>query len=79
MLLLLLTGLELSKKELDDLGIFASLLGHIGDGNFHESIMYNRHDPEERERVEKCVYNMVDRALEMEGSCTVRDVSRRIK
>ncbi|KAL1968034.1 hypothetical protein VTN77DRAFT_2163 [Rasamsonia byssochlamydoides] len=62
--------IELSKKELDDLGIFASLLGHIGDGNFHESIMYNRHDPAERERVEKCVYNMVDRALEMEGSCT---------
>ncbi|KAL1981225.1 hypothetical protein VTN96DRAFT_2938 [Rasamsonia emersonii] len=62
--------IELSKKELDDLGLFASLLGHIGDGNFHESIMYNRHDPEEKERVEKCVYNMVDRALEMEGSCT---------
>jgi D-lactate dehydrogenase (cytochrome) len=70
-----LTGPELSKKELDDLGIFASLLGHIGDGNFHESIMYNRHDPDEKERVERCVHNMVDRALEMEGSCTVRNPS----
>lgn len=56
---------------MDDLGIFASILGHIGDGNFHESIMYNRHDPVEKERVEKCVHDMVDRALEMEGSCTV--------
>lgn len=40
--------------------------------------MYNRHDPEERQRVEKVVYDMVDRALEMEGSCTVSylDTSR---
>ncbi|KAJ5396890.1 hypothetical protein N7509_005003, partial [Penicillium cosmopolitanum] len=62
--------IEISKKELDDLGIFASILGHIGDGNFHSSIMYNRNDPAEKERVEKVVYDMVDRALEMEGSCT---------
>ncbi|KAL1998262.1 hypothetical protein VTN02DRAFT_6520 [Thermoascus thermophilus] len=62
--------IEISKKELDNLNIFASILGHIGDGNFHESIMYNRHDPEQYARVEKCVYDMVDRALAMEGSCT---------
>jgi FAD/FMN-containing dehydrogenase len=66
-----LTGTEISKKELDDLGLFASILGHIGDGNFHASIMYDRNDPAEKERVEKVVYDMVDRALEMEGSCTV--------
>ena len=62
--------LEISKNELDDLGLFASALGHIGDGNFHESILYNRQDPEERKKVEDCVYRMVDRALEMEGTCT---------
>ncbi|KAJ5459844.1 D-lactate dehydrogenase [Penicillium daleae] len=62
--------IEVSKKELDSLGLFASILGHIGDGNFHASIMYDRQDPAERARVEKVVYDMVDRALEMEGSCT---------
>lgn len=62
--------IEISKKEMDELGLFASILGHIGDGNFHESIMYNRQDPEERKKVEKCVKNMVRRALEMEGTCT---------
>ncbi|RAL10613.1 FAD-binding oxidoreductase [Aspergillus homomorphus CBS 101889] len=61
---------EISKKELDNLGLFASILGHIGDGNFHASIMYDRSDPKELERVEEVVYDMVDRALEMEGSCT---------
>lgn len=67
----LLTDSEKSKEELDGLGLFASVLGHIGDGNFHSSIMYNRNDPAERERVEKVVFDMVDRGLEMEGSCTV--------
>jgi D-lactate dehydrogenase (cytochrome) len=62
--------IEVSKKEMDDLGLFASILGHIGDGNFHESIMYDRSNPVEREKVEKCVKNMVKRALDMEGTCT---------
>ncbi|KAI1261644.1 RNA dependent RNA polymerase-domain-containing protein [Xylariaceae sp. FL1019] len=59
-----------SEEEMDEMGLFASILGHIGDGNFHESILYNRQDPVEREKVEKCVKRMVDRALEMDGTCT---------
>ncbi|KAK3052547.1 D-lactate ferricytochrome c oxidoreductase [Extremus antarcticus] len=62
--------IAVSKTDLDSLGLFASALGHIGDGNFHESILYNRADPEERKKVEEVVYRMVDRALEMEGTCT---------
>lgn len=62
--------IEISKKEMDDMGLFASILGHIGDGNFHESIMYNPHIPEERAKVELCVKNMVKRAIDMEGTCT---------
>lgn len=63
--------IEISKKEMDDLGLFASVLGHIGDGNFHESILYDKNVPGEREKVEQCVKNMVTRAIEMEGTCTV--------
>jgi D-lactate dehydrogenase (cytochrome) len=62
--------IEISKKEMDDLGLFASILGHIGDGNFHESIIYDRRIPGEKEKVERCVQNMVIRALDMEGTCT---------
>ncbi|KAI0838176.1 FAD-linked oxidase-like protein [Hypoxylon sp. FL0890] len=62
--------IEISKKEMDDLGLFASILGHIGDGNFHESIIYNRRKKEELEKVETCVKNMVKRAIDMEGTCT---------
>ncbi|OTA05341.1 hypothetical protein A9Z42_0060100 [Trichoderma parareesei] len=62
--------IEVSKKEMDELGLFASILGHIGDGNFHESIMYNKQDESERAKVEACVKNMVRLAIEMEGTCT---------
>ncbi|KAI1436917.1 hypothetical protein GGR50DRAFT_692641 [Xylaria sp. CBS 124048] len=62
--------IDVSKKEMDDTGLFASILGHIGDGNFHESIMYDRRKEGELDKVKTCVKNMVDRALEMEGTCT---------
>lgn len=63
--------IEISKKEMDELGLFASILGHIGDGNFHESILYDQQNPTERAAVERCVDQMVNRALEMDGTCTV--------
>lgn len=62
--------IEVSKKEMDDLGLFASILGHIGDGNFHESIMYDADNSEERKKIEGCIKRMVTRALEMDGMCT---------
>ncbi|PKK46143.1 hypothetical protein CI102_8367 [Trichoderma harzianum] len=62
--------IETSKKEIDDLGVFAGVIGHIGDGNFHGFILHNRNDADEQKRVEQCVHNMVERALEMDGSCT---------
>ncbi|KAE8147797.1 oxidoreductase [Aspergillus avenaceus] len=64
--------IEITKEELDNLGLFASVLGHIGDGNFHTCLLYDRKDSGETERVEKVVYDMIDRALEMDGSCTVK-------
>ncbi|KAG9556356.1 hypothetical protein KCU79_g10251, partial [Aureobasidium melanogenum] len=33
-------------------------------------IMYDGKNPEEKKKVEECVTRMVDRALEMEGTCT---------
>ena len=63
--------IEISKREMDELGLFASVLGHIGDGNFHESIMYDSTNPKERAAVEHCVQQMIESALEMEGTCTV--------
>jgi len=56
---------------LKDLGLFSSIVGHLGDGNFHEAIMYHKSDPIETAAVEKHVKNMITRALEMDGTSTV--------
>ena len=40
--------IEISKKDMDKLGLFASILGHVGDGNFHESVLYDNTNPKER-------------------------------
>lgn len=63
------TNTEVSKNDLNKIGLFGSMLGHIGDGNFHETILFD--GTKERQVVEKCVHDMVHRALEMEGTCTV--------
>lgn len=60
--------IDVSKKESSELGLFNSVLGHVGDGNFHQSVMYHPGDAEETAKVAKCVQNMMDRALEMEGT-----------
>lgn len=48
--------------------MFGSILGHIGDGNFHETILF---EDQQRKEVEDCVHRMVSRALDMDGTCTV--------
>ncbi|KAF7901655.1 uncharacterized protein EAF01_006954 [Botrytis porri] len=60
--------IDISKAESGKLGLFSSVLGHVGDGNFHQAVMYNPKDPVETAAVKKCVYDMLDRALEMEGT-----------
>ena len=61
--------IEESKAALSDLGLFASILGHVGDGNFHCTI-FQPPNPEARAKVQKMVDDMVDSAIEMEGTCT---------
>lgn len=57
------------------MGVFSSIVGHLGDGNFHEAIMYHKTDPVESAAVEKHVKNMITRALEMDGTSTVSAIS----
>lgn len=60
--------IEISKKECGSLGIFATVIGHVGDGNFHVAMMYNPQDAQMTKRVGEVVHNMMNRALEMEGT-----------
>lgn len=59
---------ELSKRECGALGIFASVVGHVGDGNFHVAMFYDPTDPELKARVGDAVHTMMRRALDMDGT-----------
>ncbi|KAH3033023.1 hypothetical protein KXW83_005739 [Aspergillus fumigatus] len=60
--------IELSKTESSSLGLFSSVLGHVGYGNFHQAVMYDPSDPSQAHGVRECVRKMVRRAVEMEGT-----------
>lgn len=53
--------------DLDQSGLTSTILGHVGDGNFHALILYR--DSESIE-VKKAVDRLVYRALDNEGTCT---------
>ena len=65
-----------SKDDSSKLGLFASVIGHVGDGNFHQAVMYEDGNPEQQAAVARCVHTMMDRGLEMEGTVSVRDKSQ---
>lgn len=52
--------------------MFSSVMGHVGDGNFHQMLMYNPNKPEEATAVKEFVNGMMHKALEMEGTVSVR-------
>lgn len=47
-------------------------MGHVGDGNFHQIVMYDPGKPEQQKAVGDCVNAMMIDALEMEGTVSVR-------
>jgi D-lactate dehydrogenase (cytochrome) len=55
---------------MDRAGLYGSILGHVGDGNFHESIIFDPSDLKKRTIVQEVLHKMVHTALEMEGTCT---------
>lgn len=58
---------EETKEDIRKSGLLASIVGHVGDGNFHAIILYN---DAERKTAEDCTHRMVKRAVEMEGTTT---------
>ena len=51
-------------------GLFAPVIGHVGDGNFHATIFIDPDDEAEFEKALGLDRRMVERALAMGGTCT---------
>lgn len=59
-----------TKRDLSQTRLLAPLVGHVGDGNFHLSIMIDPDDPEELKIADELNARMIERALRLEGTCT---------
>lgn len=56
-----------TKRDLAALGIVNTIVGHIGDGNFHCLLLFS--NEEEQAVVRDAVHKMVDRAIALDGTC----------
>jgi len=61
---------EESIRDLDAMGLIGTVVGHVGDGNFHVLPLIDMDSPEEVERGKIYVGRLVERALAMGGTCT---------
>ena len=59
-----------TRKDIDDSGLLAPIVGHVGDGNFHLSIMVDPDDPAEIKSASALNDRMIRRVLAMEGTCS---------
>ena len=57
-------------KDIEALGLVAPIVGHVGDGNFHTSPVFDRNNPKEMAAIETFLDRLTKRAIAMEGTCT---------
>jgi D-lactate dehydrogenase (cytochrome) len=63
-------SVEASIRDLEETGLVGTIVGHVGDGNFHVLPLIDMDNPEEVAKGKRYVARLVERALEMEGTCT---------
>jgi D-lactate dehydrogenase (cytochrome) len=55
-----------TKRDIDRSNLIAPIVGHVGDGNFHSSVLAMMNDPDEVARSKA----LLERSLAMDGTCT---------
>jgi D-lactate dehydrogenase (cytochrome) len=59
-----------TREDIDAMGLIAPIVGHVGDGNFHVSLLVDMENPCEVVEAERFLERLAERALAMEGTCT---------
>jgi D-lactate dehydrogenase (cytochrome) len=59
-----------AQHAIAELNLVAPILGHVGDGNFHLSLLVDMADADEIKRAEVLMDRLVKLALAMDGTCT---------
>jgi D-lactate dehydrogenase (cytochrome) len=63
-------AITLARSLIDERGLTATIIGHVGDGNFHVGFMVDADDLEEIARAEAFNHELVEYALAHGGTCT---------
>ncbi|WP_408007368.1 FAD-binding oxidoreductase [Pseudalkalibacillus sp. A8] len=66
----LASAIKFARKRIEELGLQGGILGHVGDGNYHTSLMIDMEDPEEVKKAEQFNEEIVEYALQRGGTCT---------
>src|SRR5438105_5619467 len=59
-----------TQRDLAETGLTAPILGHVGDGNFHLTLLVDMAEAAEVEKAKGLCERMVERALAMDGTST---------
>jgi D-lactate dehydrogenase (cytochrome) len=59
-----------TRADIDESGMIAPILGHVGDGNFHVQFMIDPDDQTQIDMAEEINERMVNRAIALGGTCT---------
>jgi D-lactate dehydrogenase (cytochrome) len=59
-----------TQRDIAESRLLAPIVGHVGDGNFHLSLLVDMADADEVARAEGLLERLVERSLAMDGTCT---------
>jgi D-lactate dehydrogenase (cytochrome) len=59
-----------TQRDIAESNLIAPIVGHVGDGNFHLTLLIDRDNPDEVRVAEDFSERLVQRALAMDGTCT---------
>jgi len=59
-----------TQRDIAESRILAPIVGHVGDGNFHLTLLVDMNDADEVKRAAALSERLVERALAMDGTCT---------
>ncbi|HVZ52987.1 MAG TPA: FAD-linked oxidase C-terminal domain-containing protein [Pseudolabrys sp.] len=59
-----------TQADIEASRLMAPIVGHVGDGNFHLTLLIDKDDADEVKRAKDLSQRLVERALAMDGTCT---------
>jgi D-lactate dehydrogenase (cytochrome) len=59
-----------TQRDIAESNLVAPIVGHVGDGNFHLTLLVDMSDAAEMARVRPFNERLIERALAMDGTCT---------